>query len=663
MRIELIYGDIFSVACDAIVNPTDVNLSGSGGLDRKIQQMAGEGLKKSLNSGREKMKASGDVLVTEGYALGNRHIIHLVSPTYKGSMEALKKAYVNVLEAASQKRIKTIAIPAIGTGSGGFPVAGANCDDWISTAEVAVLETLNRIGQGSRGLACIQRVKLVFSNEKVFRAYQRAWWWLFGRGLNKRTRIRGALLGGALGDALGYPVEFQGLPEANIQDMILTDGKAIISDDTQMTLFTACGLLFGDTRGHMKGIGGDYYHYISMAYQDWYHTQGYPEDKMSVSWIRDIPELNVRRAPGNTCLSALEQGGGSVTKPINHSKGCGAVMRIAPLPLFYGIANYIGISEAQVSLARNCAEASAYTHGHPLGWLSSVALGNILYDVMQNFSLQFSVEDTIRFLRRHYGQYKEHVEKLVHLLKEAMRLSRMDITPEDMTKVLGEGWVGEEALAIGLCCAWSKGTARERLLKAVAHKGDSDSTGSIAGQIIGAYFGEEALPKEWLEKLELREVIEELAEDLYNGCPISEYSPYRDPAWEQKYLMRKPPERTSTDRYFISYVPESNCNQKIFQEVGAPWEKGHCKTEDGWVCYYENGEVTGYHKSYGFRMIPDRTKNQYLILGDFGKNPWQGYITKKHTEWDAPIRIEVKELPVKLLTQIVMDEKFQTDFL
>lgn len=81
------------------------------------------------------------------------------------------------------------------------------------------------------------------------------------------------------------------------------------------------------------------------------------------------------------------------------------------------------------------------------------------------------------------------------------------------------------------------------------------------------------------------------------------------------------------------------------------------------MCYYENGEVTGYHKSYGFRLIPDRTKNQYLILGDFGKDPWLGYITKKHTEWDDPIRIEVKGLPIKLLAQIVMDEKFQTDFL
>jgi len=129
------------------------------------------------------------------------------------------------------------------------------------------------------------------------------------------SKFKGCLIGGAVGDALGYAVEF--LPagsifkkygENGITEYELRHGVAEISDDTQMTLFTATGLLVGTTRGMTRGIMGDYAEcYIAYSYRDWYRTQTekYPlPEEYHYSWLVNVPEMFSRRAPGNTCLSA-----------------------------------------------------------------------------------------------------------------------------------------------------------------------------------------------------------------------------------------------------------------------------------------------------------------------------------------------------------------------
>ena len=160
------------------------------------------------------------------------------------------------------------------------------------------------------------------------------------------NRFRGCLIGGAAGDALGYAVEFlreeqifSKYGENGITEYSLRNGKAEISDDTQMTLFTANGLLLGTTRGMTRGIMGNYESYIQIMYKCWYRTQteSYPinEDYL-YSWLLNIPEFFSRRAPGMTCLSAIEHGAaGSTHEPINNSKGCGGVMRVAPIGLYF----------------------------------------------------------------------------------------------------------------------------------------------------------------------------------------------------------------------------------------------------------------------------------------------------------------------------------------
>lgn len=79
---------------------------------------------------------------------------------------------------------------------------------------------------------------------------------------------------------------------------------------------------------------------------------------------------------------------------------------------------------------------------------------------------------------------------------------------------MGGGWVAEEALGIGLWCALLASNLEEGICWAVNHTGDSDSTGLIAGNLLGIQLGADAIPARWLESLELREVIEQVAHDI-----------------------------------------------------------------------------------------------------------------------------------------------------
>ena len=121
------------------------------------------------------------------------------------------------------------------------------------------------------------------------------------------NKIRGSLIGGAIGDALGYQIEFK----RNIKDKEIINyqnNKGIISDDTQMTLFTANALLWRETRGHLRGIAMPPVRAIYESYLDWLDTQNNTNNHNSISWIKEIPELNIKRDPGNTCLNALSSG-------------------------------------------------------------------------------------------------------------------------------------------------------------------------------------------------------------------------------------------------------------------------------------------------------------------------------------------------------------------
>lgn len=328
------------------------------------------------------------------------------------------------------------------------------------------------------------------------------------------NKVFGCLIGGAVGDALGYPIEFDNedtifgtYGNSGICDYVLQDGKALVSDDTQMTLFTANALILTDKSAKYPDFIVNMYN----AYKEWLSTQTSRTIKKPKTWIFGVPELHARRAPGNTCLSALmREDMGCIDEPINNSKGCGGVMRVAPVGLFYN-PEILGIKE----IDRRGAQTAALTHGHPLGYLSAAGLVHIINKVCfePDITLQEAAEDMISALCKDFEEdCPGFINQFSELMQKAISLAGSDVSDLDAIHQLGEGWVGEETLAIALFCSLRYQNDFEKaIIVSVNHKGDSDSTGAVTGNILGAYLGADKIPDKYLRNLEMTDVIEKLA--------------------------------------------------------------------------------------------------------------------------------------------------------
>jgi len=364
-------------------------------------------------------------------------------------------------------------------------------------------------------------------------------------------QVRGSLFGGAVGDALGYPVEFfdeeeifSRYGENGIREYELDQesGKALISDDTQMTLFTANGILIANTRVSMRGIGGTPHNYIPMSYLDWLRTQEMTFEKSRkqprgytkgcISWLADVPELYSRRAPGHTCLSAL----GEYKQdriPNNNSKGCGGIMRVAPLAL----KNYIHVQKKE--LDQEGAEIARITHKHSLGYMPAAVLVHIISSIVYPEREQSLKEIVIEARDAAADIFADdsHLDELTEIINLAVSLSENGESDLDNIHRIGEGWVAEETLGIAIYCSLRhQDDFSAGVTAAVNHRGDSDSTGAVTGNILGALLGYEAIEEKWKSNLELADVILEMADDLCHGCQMSEYSHYEDPDWIRKYM-------------------------------------------------------------------------------------------------------------------------------
>jgi ADP-ribosylglycohydrolase len=315
---------------------------------------------------------------------------------------------------------------------------------------------------------------------------------------------------------LGAPVEF--MTRAEILDRFgaggITDfapaygALGSITDDTQMTLFTAEGLLCAwlQDGGSITSCRSA----TAQAYLRWLRTQAEePAIEMAEldsGWLFRQRALHNRRGPGNTCLSALLAMESPGEFAHNDSKGCGGVMRSAPVGLFAWQPGPAQSSQHAFDLG---AELTALTHGHPTGSLASGAAAVLVMMLADGAALSEAIAMAKAILR----EQPNHEETLRAIeLAETYAAGNAD-HPIAIAR-LGRGWVAEEALAISVYCALVAADFRDGVILAVNHDGDSDSTGAIAGNLLGAIHGVDAIPAEWLGRLELREVITEVAEDL-----------------------------------------------------------------------------------------------------------------------------------------------------
>lgn len=339
-------------------------------------------------------------------------------------------------------------------------------------------------------------------------------------------KARGCLIGGAIGDAFGYPVEFiysfaeirarygdEGITEYDMSYPWLEDNlrynNALFSDDTQMTLYTAEGLLEA-VKSSLPIVPT-----ICNAYLAWFGPQAGRKVKISYkSELAGIEELNQRRAPGNTCMTALDAIRRS-KEPVNLSKGCGGIMRIAPIGI-YGATHSWDLDET----ARLAGEAAELTHEHPLSTISSAAMAVIVQlciDAEQTDATAFKeiVGKALEVVKSVYSG-AQALEAFEQIIRKAISLEDNRLPDwEIIENSLGGGWVAEETLAIAIFSVLRHiDDFNGCMISAVNHGGDSDSTGAVAGNILGAILGYDALPAKFTDTLQLRDLILSISDQL-----------------------------------------------------------------------------------------------------------------------------------------------------
>jgi len=317
----------------------------------------------------------------------------------------------------------------------------------------------------------------------------------------------GALIGLALGDALGFPTEFSTVEMIEAKcgpwRRMELPSPAFITDDTQMTLAFARALRTAAARGPVSAAS----------------VTG-PLREEFVAWWRS-PDNN--RAPGNTCLSAcadLARPGLPWQRASRiGSKGCGANMRVVPAALLPGLDEAARSGLAQLQ--------SGLTHGHPTG----LAASDLTAHAVRLLAQGAGPDELVGLLRGYaterrgtyredwlgdlwtYGQDPGPAEFVGRGWDECLAiLDRLEQAvaehdPEaDPCLATGAGWTAEEALATGLLCfLLFPDEPVTALRRAACTSGDSDSLACLTGAFAGAYHGPDVWPAAWVERLEHRD--------------------------------------------------------------------------------------------------------------------------------------------------------------
>ena len=162
-RLTVIQADITGLSVDAIVNAANSSLLGGGGVDGAIHRAAGPGLLEDCRqlNGCE----TGEAKITAAYRLPSRYVIHTVGPIWRGGeqgeAELLASCYRRCLTLAEDKKLSTIAFPAISCGVYGYPIEQA--------AAIAIATVRDYLTKDST----IERVDFVAFDQSMFTLYER----------------------------------------------------------------------------------------------------------------------------------------------------------------------------------------------------------------------------------------------------------------------------------------------------------------------------------------------------------------------------------------------------------------------------------------------------------------------------------------------------------
>lgn len=297
------------------------------------------------------------------------------------------------------------------------------------------------------------------------------------------NKAKGVIYGLAIGDALGWPTEFLKLDEIKarygkdgIRDL---PNPALFTDDTQMSIAIVEALI----RAGEKDIDA-IMEAVREEFIKWYH----------------FPENN--RSPGGTCLKGvanMERGEHWSKSGVANSKGCGSAMRAAPIGYLY---------QHDPEKLRDVAHATGIcTHGHPAADAACIGAAYLVKLALDRVEPRNMIQDLFHFTAEISGEFDEA------MLKVSRCLDWED--EEKALKYIGEGWVGEEAVALALYCFLRYPASYEKVvIRGANTNGDSDSIACIAGSISGAYLGIREIPGDWIRRIEKSEYLNYLAARL-----------------------------------------------------------------------------------------------------------------------------------------------------
>ncbi|WP_314613345.1 ADP-ribosylglycohydrolase family protein [Streptomyces stackebrandtii] len=328
-----------------------------------------------------------------------------------------------------------------------------------------------------------------------------------------RARVRGCLLGGAVGDALGAGAD--GLTLAATREAHGPDGltepvpvygrRGAVTAATQMSLFTVDGLI----RAQVRRDTGAWHPPtdVHRAHLRWAATQydwGPDERRKDNGWLAGEEWLYARRNPPRACLTGLgDEHLGTLDKPKNpQAADSGALVRSAPFGLLVGW-------EPQL-VCQLAVECAAQTHGAPEATLAAGALAVTVHGLARGGSVEAAVAMAVRQLAERPGH-----EPVTEALTGALGAVREGAPDAERVAALGaDEDRAEGQLAAAVYCALVGEDVRHGLRLAVNHDGPSSVTGALTGALLGALHGETALPPAWLAELEGRGTVLELADDF-----------------------------------------------------------------------------------------------------------------------------------------------------
>ena len=360
----------------------------------------------------------------------------------------------------------------------------------------------------------------------------------------RQAAFRGCLLGMAVGDAMGYPVDSLSLRDIRdnygpngLLGYDLANGYADVTSYTQLGAFTCNGLLIALTRGQMMGKMAPLVKYVGLSSREWMASQRpWGRRERTFCWLLRRPDICRRYCIDTRMLDTLSRETlGTLESPVNNFVTPGSLTTAIGVGLFYHPDRM-----RQQELDRLGAETVALTHGGALAFLSGAALAHMVSRSLWEPQLPMKelVNETAAAIHAQFArQYPPQCNELTTLLRMAAALeSDASLATWDvMEKLHCESAAQVLAGAVYACMAGGE-EFDASLIIAVNHSGRSAAVGAVAGALLGLRQGEIALPDFYTECLEPAETLRELADDLWSGCPMELGNRLFDADWDHKYI-------------------------------------------------------------------------------------------------------------------------------